>query len=131
MTVSVVSLWIVGSVVLVPVIVIVCVPAAAPATVTVRVAEDWPPATGAGTGFSDQAKLKPDPVAVRLTGVENDPRDCTVIVDVPDALAPRESEAGLTEIEKPASPGPAEAVVNSRIEPREVPALLVARILNW
>ena len=98
---------------LTPVIVIVFVPAAAPATVTVRVAEDWSPATGAGTGFSgDQAKLKPDPVAATLTGVENDPRDCTVIIVVPDALGPRESEAGLAEIVKPAPPGPAGAVVN-------------------
>ena len=55
--------------------------------------------------MAPNAKFNPlGPEPVKLTGAENVPIDCTVIVVVPDAPGPSESEAGLTVIVKSAAP---------------------------
>lgn len=81
------------------------VPAAAPATVTIRTEDTVPPAGGV-TGFVPKFSVKPPgaPETAKTTGKENVPTDCTVIVEVPDAPGPRENEDGDAVIVKSAAP---------------------------
>lgn len=62
---------------------------------TVRIDDAVPPAGGV-TGVVPKTKFKPAgaPEAVRSTGEENTPKDCTAIVEVPDVPALSDNEDG-------------------------------------